>query len=530
MAEKPKEDLAERPVRPNEPGPYDIVIAGGRVVDPDTGTDEILNVGIKGGSIAALSGEPLEGEAVIDAAGLVVAPGFIDLHAHGQQLPAAWMQAFDGVTTALELESGLLPISDFYDNVAADGGRPINYGASAAWTYARIAEKEKDMAPPKAELTWFQKAFERDGWQKSLADEEEVANIIAGVEQGLREGALGIGINGGYAPGYGRKEYHALAKLAAEYGVPTFTHIRYLSVQEPDSGFEGLGELISLAAATGAHMHICHLNSVAGRDIKACVELVTDAQERGLPITVEAYPYGACSSTVGAEVFRDDWLARWGVDDASAMEYNGEKLTQEKIDQLQKDDPGAVIVMHFLHPDDNDADAEMLDLSVLHPEAAIASDGMPWVRADGSLADKMDDWPLEGMFAHPRSAGCFSRFLAGWARGGPGRREPKLSLVEAIRKTSLIPAQILEKSVPQMRSKGRIQVGADADIVVFDLTAVRDNATFTQPAQRSTGFQHVIVNGSPIIQDGKEILDARPGQPIRRPHTTTRPAAPHAPV
>jgi N-acyl-D-glutamate deacylase len=511
MTSNSRKTHMERPEQPNEPGPYDLVLVGGRVVDPERSLDETLNVGITGDRIAAISGEPLEGATVIDATGLVVAPGFIDLHAHGQQLPAAWMQAFDGVTTALELESGLLPISEFYDNVVTDGGRPINYGASAAWTYARIAVKEDKV--PEADLLWFQEAFSYDGWQNSLADDDEIESIIKLVEQGLAEGGLGIGINGGYAPGYGRKEYHALAKLAAKHEVPTFTHIRYLSVQEPDSGFEGLGELISLAAATGAHMHICHLNSVAGRDIKACVELVSEAKERGVPITLEAYPYGACSSTVGAEVFRKDWLTRWGVEDASAMEYNGEPLTQERIDELQKDAPGTVIVMHFLRPDNPDKpeDAAMLDLSVLHPDAAIASDAMPWSRTDGTLI-KDDVWPLpEDAFAHPRSAGCFSRFLAGWVR-----ERNALPLIEAIRKTSLIPAQILEKSVPQMRTKGRLQVGADADIVVFDLATVQDNATFTKPAQRSTGFQHVLVNGTPIIQDGKEILDARPGQAIRR--------------
>lgn len=200
-----------------------------------------------------------------------------------------------------------------------------------------------------------------------------------------------------------------------QVGGPTFTHIRYLSVQEPDSGFEGLGELISLAAATGAHMHICHLNSVAGRDIKACVELVSEAQERGLPITVEAHPYGACSSTVGAEVFRKDRLARWGVEDASAMELNGEPLTQDKIDELQEKDPCAVIVMHFLRPDDNDADAEMLDLSVLHPGAAIASDRMPWARKDGTIVEG-DAWPLpDDAFAHPaETVGCSG--VTAWRR------------------------------------------------------------------------------------------------------------------
>ncbi|MFG3530350.1 amidohydrolase family protein [Streptomyces sp. NPDC047917] len=515
MTDSPQENQTRPAQLPNEPGPYDVVLAGGHVVDPETNVNAILNVGIIGDRIAAISGKPLEGATVINVADRIVAPGFIDLHAHGQQLPAAWMQAFDGVTTALELESGLLPIAEFYENVAGEG-RPINYGASAAWTYARIAEKEGK--EPKADLVWFQEAFSLSGWQNSLADDDEVAHIIEHVEKGLEEGGLGIGINGGYAPGYGRKEYHALAKLAAKHNVPTFTHVRYLSVKEPNSGFEGLGELISLAAATGAHMHICHLNSVAGRDIKACAELISEAQANGVPISVEAYPYGACSSTVGAEVFDEDWLARWGVEDASAMEYNGKSLTQDEINEMRETRPGEVIVMHFLRPDDKPEDAEMLDLSVMHPGAAIASDGMPWVRKDGSLAESVegDEWPLKDAFAHPRSAGCFSRFLAGWARADHESLEPKLTLIDAIRKTSLIPAQILEKSVPQMRSKGRIQVGADADIVVFDLATVKDNATFTEPAQRSTGFQHVFVNGTPIIQDGKENLEARPGRPIRR--------------
>ncbi|MER5613962.1 amidohydrolase family protein [Streptomyces sp. NPDC002215] len=144
-------------------------------MDPERNVDEVLNVGITGGRVAAISREPLEGSTVIDAEGLVVAPGFIDLHSHGQQLPAAWMQAFDGVTTALELESGLLPIGEFYDSVAAEG-RPINYGASVAWTYARIAEKEG--LEPKADLVWFQEAFSRDGWQNSLADDGEVGDRL----------------------------------------------------------------------------------------------------------------------------------------------------------------------------------------------------------------------------------------------------------------------------------------------------------------------------------------------------------------
>ncbi len=494
-------------MRPNEDGPYDLVITGGRVIDPETGFDAVRNVGIKDGRVAAISEDPLSGAANLSGEGMVVAPGFIDLHAHGQQLPAAWVQAFDGVTTALELESGLLPIGRYYDGVAAEG-RPINYGSSVAWTYARIAEKEG--IEPDGTLTWFQQAFSLSNWQNTLATPEEQERIIDRVEAGLREGGIGIGINAGYAPGYGRKEYYALAKLAAKHNVPTFTHVRYLSVIEPLSAFEALEELVALSAATGAHMHVCHLGSSAGRDVDACAELLLGAQSRGLPISVESYPYGAGSSAVGAEIYRGDWLPRWGAQDASSLELNGVPLTQAKIEELQASEPGAVVVMHFLRPDDDPEDQRLLDVSVQYPDAAIASDAMPWTI--GPELIEGDIWPLpEGAFAHPRSTGCYARFISRWAR-----ERKALPLSDALAKCSLIPARILQESTPQMRTKGRLQVGADADIVVFDLETFTDTATFVAPAGLSTGLRHLVVNGTPVIEDGTRLGDARPGRPVRR--------------
>lgn len=498
-------------LRPNEPGPYDLVIEGGYVVDPESKLEAVRNIGIKGNRIAAISDQPIKGKKTLNADNMVVAPGFVDLHAHGQQLPAAWVQAYDGVTTALELESGLLPIGMFYDKTAKEG-RPINYGAAAAWTYARVEVKEN--IKPDGTIVWFQNAFALKNWQNTLANPEEVERIIDLVETGLKEGGIGIGINAGYAPGYGRKEYFELARLAKKYEVPTFTHVRYLSAIEPLSSFEALEELLALAAITGAHMHICHLNSTSVGDIKACAGLVREAQSRGLPITVEAYPYGAGSSAIGAEVFRgDNWLERWGVKDASRMEMNGQPLTQSKITELQNSAPGSIVVMHFLKPDDDARDAELLDMSVLYPGAAIASDGMPWTDIDkkGELIEG-DVWPLpKSAFAHPRTTGCYSRFISRYVR-----ESKKIKLIDALAKTSLRPAQILEKSVPQMRDKGRIQVGADADIVVFGLTTIKDNATFQEPTKLSSGFRHVIVNGIPIIEDTKRLADQRPGRPIRR--------------
>ena len=495
----------------NEKGPFDIVIENGRVVDPETKLDAIRNVGIKGNRIAAISDKKLQSAKVIDASGLVVAPGFIDMHAHGQQVPAARGQAFDGVTTALEMESGLLPISKFYDDCAKEG-RPINYGASVGWTYARVMAKEKDIAPADGTIVWFQKAFALKNWQNTLATKDELKEILSSVEQGLKEGGLGIGVNAGYAPGYGHKEYYELAKLAKSYEVPTYTHIRYLNTAEPQSSFEAYQELISLSATTGAHMHVCHLNSTSVQDIDDCADLVQSAIDRGLPVTTEAYPYGAGSSAVGAEVFRgEDWLQRWGIPSASYMEMNGKALDQEKITELQATAPGSVVVIHFLKPDDSKDDRRKMDRSVLFPGAAIASDAMPWMDSKGKLIEG-DVWPLpKDAFAHPRSIACYSRFVNKYVN-----QYKAVSLIEAMERTSLNACRILEDSVPQMKNKGRVQVGKDADLVVFKLEEVKDTATFTQPNSLSEGMKYVLVNGSPLIEQGKMNLDAMPGQPVRR--------------
>ncbi|WP_299695024.1 amidohydrolase family protein [uncultured Vibrio sp.] len=504
--------MATKPLlMPNEKGPFDVVIKNGRVVDPETGLDAIRNVGLKGKRIAAVSKDELEGSKVIDATGLIVAPGFIDIHAHGQQLPAARAQAFDGVTTALEMESGLLPIGKFYDDTAAEG-RPINYGASVAWTYARIMAKEADMPPADGTITWFQGAFAKKNWQTEIATDDELQSILKDVEQGLKEGGLGIGVNAGYAPGYGHKEYYQVAKLAKRYEVPTYTHVRYANGTEPKSSFEAYQELISLAATTGAHMHICHLNSTSVRDIDDCADLVQEAVDKGLPVTTEAYPYGAGSTAVGAALFAgENWIDRFGVPDASYMEANGVPMTQSKIDELRETNPGEIIVIHFLKPDDNKEELRMMDRSVLFPGAAIASDAMPWMDSKGKLIEG-DVWPLPSdAFAHPRSVACFARFVNKYVT-----QYKSVSLVEAMERTSLNACRITQDAIPQMRNKGRIQVGKDADIAIFDLAKFKDMATFTEPNALSVGMTHLLVNGQSVIENETIDLTMMAGEPVRR--------------
>ncbi|WP_282167620.1 amidohydrolase family protein [Shewanella japonica] len=509
-AETATNQKKEIEVLPNEKGPFDTVINNGRVIDPETGLDAIRNIGIKQGRIAAISKTEIMGDKIIDANGLIVAPGFIDIHAHGQQMVASWMQAFDGVTTQLELESGLLPISKAYEHVSKQG-RPINYGFGAAWSFARATVMQKGLEPADGTLAWFQKAFNFSGWQNSLPTDKQLNQIMALVEEGLIEGGLGVSINAGYAPGMGRKEYYRLAELAKKYNVATYTHDRYMSIVEPKSSFEALGEQIGLSAVTGAHMHVCHINSVAGRDLKAATDLLKQAQAKGINVSVESYTYGAFSTAIGADFMRGpDWLARFGATDYTAAEFNGEPLNKQSFEDLQKSEPGTPIIFHFLREEENKEDQNLLDLAVLYPGAAIASDGMPWFKADGSIIEE-DVWPLpKEAFAHPRSAGCFSRLFSIWVR-----QRGVLPLSEAIAKVSLIPAQIVEKTAVQMKKKGRLQVGCDADITMFDLNTIKDNGTFTQPGKTSSGHQFVMVNGQLIINNGKRVDGVLPGQAIR---------------
>ncbi len=489
---------------------YDLVILGGRVIDPETGLDAVRNVAVEGDRIARITEAPLTGETVIDASGLVVAPGFIDLHAHGQTLLAGRVQALDGVTTALELEAGVYPVADFYA-AADEEGRAIHYGGAVDWSRARYAELLGETPASHEDEFEHDHGHEGPDWRYTPASPEQTAAVLERVREGLNEGGLGVGVLLGYVPGSGRNEYYALHELAAEYDVPTFTHARYLSNIEPDSSLEGFQEMVAVSAATGADMHVSHLNSSSLRDINLIRPMIEAAQANGVNITVEAYPYGAGSTAIGTALFEGaDWQARFGGIEKSDFTLAGVPLTEAEFDRLQAEEPNTTIVVHFLDIENDPADRNTLSQSVLFPGGAIASDGGTW-RVNGEELPG-DTWPLPAdADSHPRSAGTFSRFLREYVREAGA-----LALSEALAKTSLIPAQILEAAVPQMRAKGRLQEGADADIVVFDPETVSDRATYETPARPSAGFRYVIVAGTPLVRDGELDPSVLPGRPIRR--------------
>ncbi|MEW6121951.1 MAG: amidohydrolase family protein [Pseudomonadota bacterium] len=494
---------------------YDHLIKGGRILDPATGRDETADVGITGGVIVRIGDIPArEGARVIDASGRVVCPGFIDIHAHGQSVAADWMQAFDGVTTTLELEVGVLPVEAWYARQER-AGRALHYGAAASWIFARkqvMAGMAPDPAKHSMEMMG-EGADDRGGWSSGIADDAQVADIVAILAQGLRAGGIGIGIAHGYAPGAGIKEMTRVCDLAAGRGVPTFTHIGFMANADPRSSEDSYVRIIGLAAATGAHMHICHLNSTSLQDIRRCRHLIEQAQARGLPVTVEAYPYGTGSTVVSASFFAaPDFPERTGTGYGSIELIHSRRHMRDRDDLLSASgaDPAALVAWHFLDTAHDAAQQDLLDLSVLYPGGAIASDAMPWVEPDGALYGGTE-WPLpERLSSHPRSAATFTKFI-----GEYHRARGRIGLMEAVAKCTILPARVIEGCVPAMRRKARLQEGCDADVIVFDPARIAGAASFENMTAPATGVEAVLVGGVPLILDGVLDTQARPGRALR---------------
>lgn len=492
---------------------YDIVLRGGRVMDPETGTDRVADVAIRGAAVVAIGSGLAAGTVELDARGKIVAPGFVDIHAHGQTLAADRMQAFDGVTTALELEVGALPVAEWYET---QGARPraLNYGTSAAWLFAR-QKVLSGIVPSGAQpsMKAMGQGAEDRRWSTDAASDAQVAEITALVAGALDEGGIGIGIPNGYAAGTGIRELTRICELAAARGSVTYTHIANISNIDPKSSLESYLQIIGLAGATGAHMHVCHLNSTSLTDVARSVEVLRKAQQQGLPITVEAYPYGTGSTVVSWDFLtHPEFGARTGAEyDQIQLVRSGARFTDaEDIRRAAAEAPADLIMWHFLDTAQNPEHERLLDLSVTYPGGAIASDALPWTMPDGGFYDG-DAWPLpEEATSHPRSSGTFTRFLSRYVRD-----RGVMDLMEGLAKCTLIPAQVVEGAAPQMRRKGRLQVGCDADIAVFDLEALADRATFEEMNRPSEGVVHLLVGGVPVIRDGALDPGAAPGQAVR---------------
>ncbi len=452
---------------------FDVVLTGGRVMDPESGLDAIRNVGISNGKIAKIGTQPLTGKQMLDARGLVIAPGFIDLHQHAQDDASGRLKAFDGVTSGLEMEIGVPDVAAFLQRKKDHS--LIHYGTTASHPAARTAAfgtplHDPFLIPPSGAST----------------NEQATPAQLERIEQQLRAeldaGALGIGMGIQYTPGASRLEVIRMFRLAAARRVPVFTHVRSFGRLEPGSSIEAVSEVIGAAAVTGVSLQIVHINSSCLSDAPECLALVAGARARGLDVTTEAYPYVAGMTTVNSALFDSGWREKLGVSyDALQLPDTGERLTKERFEKLHAS-PEAQPVLLFVNTQ------EMVDAVIAAPLVSIASDG-----EDG----------------HPRNAGTFSHILAHNVR-----ERGSITLMDAIRKMSLMPAQRLEKSTPSARGKGRLQEGADADVIAFDPKAVADRATYQAPREPSVGMKFVIVSGVVLIDRGQLMPGRFPGQPV----------------
>lgn len=444
---------------------YDIVVANGRVMDPESGLDAVRNVGVRDGRIAAVSRSALAGRRVIDASNLVVAPGFIDLHEHGQQEESYALMVRDGVTSAFELEVGTSDVAAWY--TARDGGQIVNHGVSVGHIPARM----KVLRDPSTAL------LPAGIGGSSSASDAQIAEMEAILHKGLADGAVAVGFGSAYTPGATMAEIERMMRVAAQAGASAHIHMR--------NGVAGLDSTIATAAAAGAKLHVVHVNSSGDTNLVAFLSRIQAARDRGQDVTTEAYPYGAGMTEIQSALF-DDWKT-WPEPRFALHQLvsTGQRLNRKTFEEARK--KGGTVIIH------GRSDAQTRT-AVVSPLSMIASDGF-----------------IERGKGHPRTSGSYSKVLGKYVRD-----EHALTLMDALSKMTLAPAQRLEARVPAMAQKGRVREGADADLTIFDPATVADRSTYEDATIPATGIPYVIVMGQVVVDSGRVTI-ARPGRPVRAP-------------
>jgi N-acyl-D-aspartate/D-glutamate deacylase len=454
---------------------YDLAILNGRVMDPESGLDAVRNVAVQSGKIVAISSDKLTARRVIDAKGLVVTPGFIDMHEHGQEPKNYEFQARDGVTTSLELEIGTDDVAGWYGK--REGKALINYGVSIGHVPVRM----QVLKDPGGMLPTGDAAHR-------AATPDELAQIGQRIENGLKQGALSVGMAINYTPATSHPEVLQMFRIAASRGAPLHVHMRFLGAEEPNTGLAALQEAIANAATTGAQLHVVHVTSMGLRETPQLIAMVRAAQEKGIDVTTECYPYSAASTSLQSALFDPGWQERMGISYSNIQWVKtGERLTEETFNKYRKEG-GEVVI--FMIPD------EVVRAAIADPIVMIASDGMRFT----------------GAKVHPRGQGSYARVLGRYVR-----EEKALDLMTALSKMSLMPAQRLQKHAPMFKDKGRVRVGADADLAIFDAQRVIDKATFEEPMQYSEGIRFVLVNGVLVVSKGELVKGVLPGRAARAP-------------
>lgn len=465
---------------------YDTVILGGRVMDPETLTDRVANVGIRKGQIALITDNAIRGKVIIDAKGLVVAPGFIDIHSHTPTRLGEHLSVLDGITTQLDLEAGAYPPTRY--GYQYRGGAQLHYGSSVGHFAIRGLVMEGSSQSYFFDETGFI-TLGGDMWRKT-ATSAQVKEMRRHLRSGLEMGGLGIGVLLDYmTEAVSESELSMIFATAAEYNKPVYVHVRRGMPGDPT----GLDEIIALAESHRVATLICHITHSAMGGIEEWLAKIDAANARGARITTETLSYLAGGTSIAADVFVNrDWRAIFDIDYEDVQWVpTGEWLDEERFLRYQRDYPTSSINHHYVKED-------WLLKALTWPGMMVSTDALPAFDID--------------VKTNPNIAGTYAQFLGRYVR------ELKvMPLMEGLRRITLLPAQWMALASSDFAKKGRIQVGADADIVIFDAENISPQAQYGDPYKTSLGIHHVLVGGRSVVTRGEQVEGRYPGKHLLAP-------------
>ena len=445
------------------------LIFGGRVIDPANRVDAQLNILMENGKIAWVGRSMPEADEKIDATGKIVCPGFIDIHMHEDPVGEDGKIRFGifrnmlamGVTTAVGGQCGISVYDplEYLDIVDRDGA-PVNIAMLAGHEYFRNAAGATD--------------------KYAKATEEQRTALVEGISKALKGGCLGVSFGLRYIPGTDTDEFFRAAACCVEENKLIASHVR----DDADGIFGAIDEFLEAGVRFGIPCQISHIGSMGGYgQMEEVLRRIDEYAMNGLDVMMDCYPYFAFSTKVGTTTYDPGWLEPYHCDydalEFSEGKYKGQRATKETFEEMRRDFPECMTVCYVMKPED-------ITLAYQHPRVMVGSDGI-----------------LSNGQGHPRAAGSFPRFLAQFVREG------EMDLYTAVSKITSIPANRLG-----LANKGRLNVGADADVTIFDPDTICDGATFAEPILPPVGISHVFVGGRLAAKDCN-ILEANCGTAVR---------------
>ena len=532
---------------------FDLAIVGGRVIDPASGFDFVASIGVSGSTVAAIAAgpdaAPLQASRTIDASGLVVSPGFIDILSYSPNGYGEWFKLADGVTANLGMH-GLDNRADQWFGAHPDGSSPVHFGGAydnafvrqtyglepydtaAAGTINAILEDARtdlrkgfiglhmqpeytpgttaddllghaglaadlqvplcvharysDNMAPGTNLQAIGELVQAARETGAHVHVEHINAILEDARTDLRKGFIGLHMQPEYTPGTTADDLLGHAGLAADLQVPLCVHARYSDNMAPGTNLQAIGELVQAARETGAHVHVEHINSTGGTGVMAeALGRVGDAIDEGLAMTACVYPYEFWATYLKSARY-EDWQEKYGISYGDLqVAGTSERLTEQTFGAAYADN--SLTAAFAMSPED-------IELPLRTDFVMVGSD---------AILDRSHN-------NHPRSTGCFSRVLGRYVR-----ERSVIDLPTALSKMTIQPALLLERRCPGLRRKGRLGIGADADITVFDPATVADRSTIANPAQESVGIQWVVVEGRVVRSPDGATSEAPNGRGLR---------------